>query len=111
MVSRGESPLPFWEVFALMMFPPAYDWLANVHTGGTIADVTDELHPTLLEVAVRAAHAIDIPVIGVDLMVPDLGAPDYVIIEGNEQPGLANHEPRPTAARFVDLLFPETRAS
>jgi GNAT-family acetyltransferase (TIGR03103 family) len=84
---------------------------ANVHTGGTIADVTDELHPTLLEVAVRAAHAIDIPVIGVDLMVPDLGAPDYVIIEGNEQPGLANHEPRPTAARFVDLLFPETRAS
>jgi hypothetical protein len=32
-----------------------------------------------------------------------------VVIEGNEQPGLANHEPRPTAQRFIDLLFPETR--
>jgi hypothetical protein len=34
--------------------------------------------------------------------------PDYVIIEANERPGLANHEPQPTAERFVDLLFPQT---
>jgi hypothetical protein len=32
--------------------------------------------------------------------------PDYVFIEANERPGLANHEPQPTAERFVDLLFP-----
>jgi hypothetical protein len=31
-----------------------------------------------------------------------------VIIEANERPGLANHEPQPTAERFVDLLFPNT---
>jgi D-alanine-D-alanine ligase-like ATP-grasp enzyme len=36
--------------------------------------------------------------------------PDYVIIEANERPGLANHEPQPTAKRFVDLLFPMTAA-
>jgi hypothetical protein len=30
-------------------------------------------------------------------------------LEANERPGLANHEPQPTAARFVDLLFPETK--
>jgi D-alanine-D-alanine ligase-like ATP-grasp enzyme len=81
---------------------------ANVHTGGTITDVTDRLHPRLAEVALAAARAIGIPVLGVDLMVADVGQPDYVIIEGNEQPGLANHEPRPTAERFIDLLFPES---
>ena len=36
---------------------------------------------------------------------------DYVIIEANERPGLANHEPQPTAERFVDLLFPHSRAA
>jgi hypothetical protein len=34
-----------------------------------------------------------------------------VIIEANERPGLANHEPQPTAERFVDLLFPQTTTS
>ena len=29
----------------------------------------------------------------------------YAFIEANERPGLANHEPQPTAERFVDLLF------
>jgi GNAT-family acetyltransferase (TIGR03103 family) len=81
---------------------------ANLHTGGTMHDVTDDLHPELAAAAVAVARAIDIPVVGVDLMVPDLAAPDHMVIEANEQPGLANHEPRPTAQRFVDLLFPET---
>ncbi len=81
---------------------------ANVHTGGTIDDVTEQLHPELAAVAIAAARAIEIPVVGVDLMVPAIDGPEYVIIEANEQPGLANHEPRPTAQRFVDLLFPET---
>ncbi len=79
---------------------------ANLHTGGTIHDVTDELHPDLGAVAVAAAAAIGIPVLGLDLMVPAVSGPEYVIIEANEQPGLANHEPRPTAQRFLDLLFP-----
>ena len=50
-----------------------------------------------------------IPVTGIDFLVRDVSGPDYVFIEANERPGLANHEPQPTAARFVDLLFPETR--
>jgi GNAT-family acetyltransferase (TIGR03103 family) len=81
---------------------------ANLHTGGTIHDVTDELSSELRAVAVRVAQAIAIPVVGVDLMVPSVTGTDYVVIEANEQPGLANHEPRPTAERFIDLLFPET---
>lgn len=81
---------------------------ANLHTGGTIHDVTADLHPDLAEAAVRAARALDIPVVGLDFLVPLVSGPEYAIIEANERPGLANHEPQPTAERFVDLLFPQT---
>jgi GNAT-family acetyltransferase (TIGR03103 family) len=84
---------------------------ANLHTGGTIRDVTDDLNPTLAKVAIDAADAIGIPVTGIDLMVPSVEGEEYVFIEANERPGLANHEPRPTAQAFVDLLFPRTAAT
>ncbi|WBB47567.1 N-acetylglutaminylglutamine synthetase [Verrucosispora sp. WMMA2044] len=83
---------------------------ANLHTGGTIHDVTGELHPLIAEACVAASRAIDIPVTGLDLLVPAPDRPEHVFIEANERPGLANHEPQPTAERFVDLLFPGTRA-
>ncbi len=79
---------------------------ANLHTGGTIHDVTSETHPVLIDAAVKAARAIDIPVTGIDLLVRSPRAADCVFIEANERPGLANHEPQPTAERFMDLLFP-----
>lgn len=81
---------------------------ANLHTGGTIHDVTAELHPALAEAAETAARALRIPVVGLDFLVPAPDQPEYVVIEANERPGLANHEPQPTAQRFVDLLFPFT---
>lgn len=84
---------------------------ANLHTGGTIHDVTAELHPALAAAAVRAARVIDIPVVGFDFVVPRVDGEDYAIIEANERPGLANHEPQPTAERFVDLLFPQTASA
>jgi GNAT-family acetyltransferase (TIGR03103 family) len=83
---------------------------ANLHTGGTIHDVTAVLHPDLAAAAVAASRAIGIPVTGLDMIVPSPEGPDGVFIEANERPGLANHEPQPTAERFVDLLFPTTRA-
>ncbi len=81
---------------------------ANLHTGGTIHDVTGILHPTLIEAAVQAARAIDIPVTGIDFIVKSPTTPEYWFIEANERPGLANHEPQPTAERFIDLLFPQS---
>ncbi|WP_448626306.1 N-acetylglutaminylglutamine synthetase [Geodermatophilus sp. URMC 64] len=119
----GESRIPLDDVtaevvadagFALDDVPPNGARIrvrrtANLHTGGTIEDVTDRLHPEIAEAAVRASRAIGIPVTGLDFLVPDVDGPEHVFIEANERPGLANHEPRPTAARFVDLLFPETR--
>ena len=94
-----DDVLPDGEVVPVRRTP-------NVHTGGTISDVTSRLHPGLAAVAVRAATAIGIPVVGLDLIVPAVDGPEYTIIEANEQPGLANHEPQPTAERFLDLLFP-----
>ena len=82
---------------------------ANLHTGGTIHDVTDDLHPHLRTVAEKAARVLNIPVVGLDLMVPEVKGEEYKIIEANERPGLANHEPQPTAQRFIDLLFPQSR--
>ncbi|MCB1840891.1 MAG: N-acetylglutaminylglutamine synthetase [Alphaproteobacteria bacterium] len=83
---------------------------ANLHVGGTIHDVTDQLHPDLIEAAKTAAHVLDIPVSGLDFIVSSPSEPDYVIIEANERPGLANHEPQPTAERFIDFLFPQSVA-
>jgi GNAT-family acetyltransferase (TIGR03103 family) len=119
----GESRIPLDDTtaeviadagYAMDDVPPSGERVrvrrtANLHTGGTIEDVTHRLHPTIAEAAVRAAAALGIPVTGLDFLVPDVEGPDYVFIEANERPGLANHEPQPTAERFVDLLFPESR--
>ncbi|MGY1660260.1 N-acetylglutaminylglutamine synthetase [Geodermatophilus sp. SYSU D00705] len=119
----GESTIPLDDTtaevvaeagYAMDDVPPSGERIrvrrtANLHTGGTIEDVTDRLHPAIAEAAVRASRAIGIPVTGLDFLVPDVEGEEHVFIEANERPGLANHEPQPTAARFVDLLFPETR--
>ena len=97
-----EDVLPLDETLAVRK-------TANLHTGGTIHDVTAELHPALRAAAEHASRVLDIPVTGLDFLVPAVDGPDYVIIEANERPGLANHEPQPTVQRFVDLLFPNTR--
>ena len=116
----GESQIPFDSEtercvakagFSLDDVPPEGEAFkvrkaANLHTGGTIHDVTNLVHPRLVEAAILVARAIDIPVVGVDFMVANPTEPEYVFIEANERPGLANHEPQPTAERFIDLLFP-----
>ncbi len=118
----GESQVPLDEETArcLKLLDHDYDTVlpagtevtvrktANLHTGGTIHDVTDQIHPELVAAAEKASRALNIPVTGLDLMVPDLAKPQYTLIEANERPGLANHEPQPTAERFIDLLFPQT---
>ncbi|HET7369537.1 MAG TPA: N-acetylglutaminylglutamine synthetase [Gammaproteobacteria bacterium] len=81
---------------------------ANLHVGGVLEDVTADLSPALRHTAEEAARALDIPVVGLDFIVPAVDGGRYAILEANERPGLANHEPQPTAERFIDLLFPAT---
>jgi D-alanine-D-alanine ligase-like ATP-grasp enzyme len=119
----GESTIPLDGLTAETVAEAGYDLddvlaqgeelrvrrTANLHTGGTIHDVTADLHPDLAAAARAASQALDIPVTGLDLMVPAVDGPDHVFIEANERPGLANHEPQPTAQAFIDLLFPTTK--
>ncbi len=84
----------------------ALSTVANVHRGGSIDDVTDRLSDELRAVCVEAADAIGIPVAGVDLMVPDVTGTEYAVIEVNERPGLANHEPHPVVQRWFDVVLP-----
>jgi GNAT-family acetyltransferase (TIGR03103 family) len=122
--TSGESKIPLDHETERTLLAAGYDYssilpagehlfvrrTANLHTGGILEDVTAILHPTLVEAAVRAARALDIPMVGLDLLVPAADQPAYVFIEANERAGLANHEPQPTAERFVDLLFPHSQA-
>ena len=81
---------------------------ANLHTGGTIHDVTDRRATrTLPRSRCAAAEAIGIPVTGHRLP----GARrrrdrSTCSSRPTSGPGLANHEPQPTAEAFVDFLFP-----
>jgi len=85
---------------------------ANLYTdlrsGGTIKDVTDELHPQIAEACIVASRALDMPVTGLDLIVQSPPGTDHVFIEANERPGLGNYAPQPAVERFIDLLFPGT---
>jgi GNAT-family acetyltransferase (TIGR03103 family) len=83
---------------------------ANLHTGGTLEDVTGDLHPDLIRASEQAARTLNIPVVGLDFIVESPDKPAHWLIEANERPGLANHEPQPTAQKFVDFLFPQTAA-
>ncbi|HEX7026481.1 MAG TPA: N-acetylglutaminylglutamine synthetase [Gammaproteobacteria bacterium] len=116
----GESRVPLDAETERCINEAGYDWhsvlepnqhlfvrkTANLHTGGVLIDVTEQLHPALRKSALAAAAALNIPVTGIDMIINGSDKPDYVIIEANERPGLANHEPHPTAQRFIDLLFP-----
>ncbi|MBX6350215.1 MAG: cyanophycin synthetase [Clostridia bacterium] len=93
-------------------------WLrdsANLSTGGTARDATDELHPQVARAAERAARAIGLDLAGVDLVAPAVSRPleetGGAVIEVNASPGLRMHlhpergRPRPVAARILDALY------
>ncbi len=88
---------------------------ANLSTGGTARDVTDEVHPENTALAVRAARLIGLDVAGVDIVAPDIGRPlgeqGGVVLEVNAAPGLRMHlhpsegRPRAVAGPILDTLF------
>jgi cyanophycin synthetase len=45
---------------------------ANISTGGTAVDVTDQVHPDNARAAVKAAKVLDLQVAGVDFISPDI---------------------------------------
>lgn len=89
---------------------------ANLSTGGTAADVTDDVHPDVRRLCERAARVIGLDVCGSDLIAPNIAAPlpegGGGVIEVNAAPGLRMHHyptsgtPRDAGKAVVDMLFP-----
>jgi cyanophycin synthetase len=88
---------------------------ANLSTGGTAADVTDIVHPSVAQCMVEAARMVGLDVAGVDLVSPNVSEPlelsGGAIVEINAAPGLRMHiEPssgigRPVGKAIVDSMF------
>jgi len=89
---------------------------ANISTGGTAIDRTDEVHPENVFLFERIARIIGLDVAGVDVIAPNVSEPlrenGGGIIEVNAAPGFRMHlSPsegigRNVAEHVIDMLFP-----
>jgi cyanophycin synthetase len=94
---------------------------ANLSTGGTAVDRTNEIHPDNAEIARRAALIVGLDVCGVDFVCPDITRSVREtgggVIEVNAAPGLRMHiepsegAPRDVAKPIIEMLFPRGRSS
>jgi cyanophycin synthetase len=104
-----DSVLPQGESLALKP-------TANLSTGGTATDVTDDVHPQNRSTFERIARNIGLDVCGIDVMAPNLSQPlretGGAVLEVNAAPGFRMHlepthgQPRNVAKPVVDMLFP-----
>ena len=94
-------------------------WLrqtANLSTGGTSIDRTDEMHPDNVTACEMAAAAVGLDIGGIDVMTADIAVPfrenGAVIIEVNAGPGIRMHthptegRARNVGAPIVEMLYP-----
>ena len=103
-----ETVLPLGEEFLLKP-------TANLSTGGTASDVTDEVHPENVFLFERLSRLVGLDICGIDVMAPDLRTPirenGGVVLEVNAAPGFRMHleptsgQPRNVAKHVVDMLF------
>jgi len=108
--------------YTLETIPPAGELVllkptANLSTGGTSTDVTDEVHPANIIMCERIAKIIGLDICGIDIMATDLRTPvtenGGAILEVNAAPGFRMHIepstglPRNVAEPVVDMLFPK----
>ncbi|MBC7887476.1 MAG: cyanophycin synthetase [Ferruginibacter sp.] len=93
---------------------------ANLSTGGTSTDVTDEVHPANIFMCERIAQIIGLDICGIDIMAPDLRLPisenGGAVLEVNAAPGFRMHIdpavglPRNVAEPVIEMLFPKGSA-
>ena len=108
--------------YTLQTIPPKGELVllkptANLSTGGTSTDVTDEVHPVNIFLAERIAKIIGLDICGIDIMAPDLRLPitenGGAVLEVNAAPGFRMHIepseglPRNVAEPVVDMLYPK----
>lgn len=93
---------------------------ANLSTGGTATDVTDQVHPANIRMAERIARLIGLDICGIDVTAPAVDTPlstnKGAVLEVNAAPGLRMHlapsegQARNVAAPILDMLFPDVRS-
>lgn len=91
-------------------------YTANISTGGTAIDRTDDAHYSVLEMARRAARVIGLDIAGIDLITSDVTRPveetGGAICEVNAAPGFRMHvhptegKSRDVATPVIEMLFP-----
>lgn len=89
---------------------------ANLSSGGTAVNVTENVHPLVKLMAERIARIIGLDVIGIDIVAPTLQEPLQKniggVVEVNAAPGFRMHldptegQPVNVAVPVVDMLFP-----
>ena len=94
---------------------------ANLSTGGTATDVTDEVYPTTIRSAELAAQILALDVAGVDVVARDIRHPlaeqRGAIVEVNAGPGLRMHlspaegQRRDVGTPIIDMLYPDGAAA
>ncbi len=90
---------------------------ANISTGGTATDLTDDVHPEVKFAMERIGRLVGLDVIGIDLLAENLSIPlerqSAGVVEVNAGPGFRMHmspthgTPRPVGEYVVDMLFPD----
>ncbi len=90
---------------------------ANLSTGGTATDVTDDVHPEWAARAVAAAQMVGLDICGVDIVCSNvhesLEDQGGGIVEVNAAPGLRMHlapsygKPRNVGEAIIDVMFPD----
>jgi cyanophycin synthetase len=88
---------------------------ANLSTGGTATDVTDDVHPELAASAVAAAQMVGLDICGVDMVCNSVHQPleaqEGGVVEVNAAPGLRMHinpsygKGRPVGEAIVSTMF------
>ncbi len=92
--------------------------ISNVSKGGEAIDFTDEIHPTVADICIKAMNAIPgLSFAGIDFMSQDITKrqtkESYVVIEINDSPGFDIHDypykgkNRHAAREFLKVIFPE----
>jgi cyanophycin synthetase len=94
---------------------------ANLSTGGTAVDRSDDVHPENALIARRAALTVGLDVAGVDFIAPDISKSIREtgggIVEVNAAPGFRMHlqpsegRPRKVARPVIEMLFPRNTPS
>jgi len=109
-----ETILPPGEVFYLRS-------TANISTGGTAIDRTNDIHYDNVEIARRAARVIGLDIAGIDIIAPNIAESlretGGGIVEVNAGPGFRMHlQPSEGTARnvakpVINMLFPTNTPS